>query len=52
MKEVQCSYTLLRSFKVEDNTTFDEINELIDNDLYELGIYAKVNDIEWNMEDN
>lgn len=52
MKEVQCSYTLLRSFKVEDNTTFDEINELIDNDLYELGIYDKVNDIEWNMEDN
>ena len=27
MKEVQCAYTLLRSFKVEDNTTFDEINE-------------------------
>lgn len=55
MKEIRCNYTILRYFEVEDNTTYNEINELIDNDLYELGIYDEVNDIEWNeyeMEDN
>ena len=55
MKEIWCTYTILRCFKVEDNATYDKINDLINDDLYELGIYDNVTDIEWDeykMEDN
>ena len=55
MKEIWCTYTILRCFEVEDNATYDEINDLINNDLYELGIFDTVTDIEWDeykREDN
>ena len=48
MKEIWCTYTILRCFEVEDNATYDEINKLVNDDLYELGIYDNVTDIEWD----
>ena len=51
MKFVQVSYTLLETIEVEDNITPDEVEELLEQDMWEKGIYNMVNDIEWNYVD-
>ena len=51
MKFVQVSYTILEVIEVEDDITADGVEELLEQDMREKGIYNIVNDIEWQYAD-
>lgn len=51
MKFVQVSYTILETIEVEDDITADEVEELLEQDMWEKGIYNIINDIEWQYAD-
>lgn len=51
MKFVQVSYTILETIEVEDDITADGVEELLEQDMWEKGIYNIVNDIEWQYAD-
>lgn len=52
MKTILCSYTILRTFEVEDSLTYEDIDVLIEKDLEELGIKNEVNDIEYDVKED
>ena len=47
MKFVQVSYTILETLEVKDAITADEVEELLEQDMWEKGIYEIINDMEW-----
>jgi hypothetical protein len=47
MKYVQVSYTLLDVLEVPEDFTPDDIEERVEIDMREKGIYNLVNDVEW-----
>lgn len=51
MKYIYVAYTLLETMEVPDDITPDGIEELLDEDLREKGIYDIVNDVEWSYAD-
>ena len=53
MKEIGISLTLLRTIYVPDNSTVEEIEKAVDNDMAELSLDRNiVNDIEWELSSN
>lgn len=46
--KILASYTILRTFEIDEDLTDEDIDTLIEKDLIEIGIYDKVNDIEWD----
>lgn len=51
MKLVRVSYTILETIEVDDDITTKGVEELLEQDMWEKGIYNIVNDIEWQYED-
>ena len=51
MKYVQVSYTILETLEVNDDITPDEVEELIEDDMWDKGIVNYVNEYEWNFSD-
>lgn len=50
MKEIGISLTILRTIYVSDNSTVEEIEKAVDNDMAELFLDRNiVNDIEWEV---
>lgn len=49
MKNVYVSYTILAMFEVPDETTPDEIEQMIEDHAVESGFNDRVNDIEWEI---
>lgn len=50
MKEIGISLTILRIIYVPDNSTIEEIEKAVDNDMAELFLDRNiVNDIEWEV---
>ena len=47
MKYINVSYTLLETHEVPDDFTPDDIEEMLENDMRDKGIYNMVNDVEW-----
>lgn len=47
MKTVQISYTILDTVEVDDGATRFEIDQIVEDNAHELGIYNLVNDVEW-----
>lgn len=47
MKYIHVSYTILRTLEVANDATPDDIENILDNDLRELDLYDRVNDVEW-----
>ena len=47
MKTIQISYTILDIIEVDDDMTRFEIDQIVEDNAYELGIYDLVNDVEW-----
>lgn len=48
VKTIHISYTILETIEVEDSTTPDEIESLIEDDMWEKGIVPYVNEYEWH----
>ena len=46
--KILTSYTILRTFEIDEDLTDEDINTLIEKDLIEMGIFHEVNDIEWD----
>ena len=46
--KVLASYTILRTFEIDEDLTDEDIDTLIEKDLIEMGIFHEVNDIEWD----
>lgn len=51
MKYVQVNYTILKTFEVNDDITPDEVEELIEDDMWDKGIVNYVNKYEWDFSD-
>lgn len=50
MKEIGISLTILRTIYVPDNSTEEEIERAVDNDMAELSLDRNiVNDVEWEV---
>lgn len=49
MKRIQITYTIIDAIKVPDNWTEEEIDEAVSNNTYDLGIWGKVDDAEWEV---
>lgn len=47
MKTVRISYTIVDSVEVDDDATPNEIQNYIEDNAMELGIYDFINDMEW-----
>lgn len=48
MKRIQVSYTILDSFEVPDDFTYDQIEELCIERFYDGAVEMEFNDLEWN----
>ena len=46
--KILASYTILRTFEIDEDLTDEDIDALIKKDLIEMGIFHEVNDIEWD----
>lgn len=51
MKTVHISYTILDSVEVDDSITRFEIDQIVEDNAYKLGIYNLINDVEWFIDD-
>ena len=50
MKKIEISLTILRTIYVPDNSTIEEIERAVDNDMAELLLDRNIlNDIEWEV---
>ena len=47
MKTVQISYIIRDTIEVDDDMTRFEIDQSVEDNAHELGIYDLVNDVEW-----
>ena len=45
--KILASYTILRTFEIDEDLTDEDIDTLIEKDLIEMGIFHEVDDIEW-----
>lgn len=45
--KILVTYTILRTFEIDEDLTDEDINTLIEKDLIETGIFHEVDDIEW-----
>ena len=46
--KILVTYTILRTFEIDEDLTDEDIDTLIEKDLTEMGIFHEVNDIEWD----
>ena len=51
MKYLRIQYTILETIMIEDGATPDEIEDLIDADMWDKGIVNMVHEYEWHVSD-
>ena len=49
MKKLQVSYTILHEVEVPDDVTTEEIEDLVEENASECGLYPFCNDIEYEV---